>query len=140
MIVAEDTDLFFMAHITAGTSDQEEIKKITRLDTRILTPCEDLCMQVLGSSRHNGRATMYVSASLEEKIFQVRTMQELKSLVIKRHESNQPVIPLTDEIINKALKDYDYSIDHHYFHSGSSPAKTISYFARRALKRAARTL
>lgn len=131
---AENDELFFIAHVTTASSNENEIKEITGVSTRTLPPCEP-CVAVLDRSSHTGKATLYASASLDEDIFQLRNMRLLKQLY-RRGSEKLPVARLSVQNTKRALELFDSRMGAHDF-SKSSPSYAVSSFARTALVQAA---
>jgi hypothetical protein len=126
----EDQDLFFIGKFIAGTGNEQEIEQVTGIKTRTLPPCYD-CAVILDKSRHTSRATLYTSVSLDEDIFQIRTMRHLKKLH-KEQRENQPVGRISKEISKIALESYNSMVKSHDFTRGY-PSRFISSFARSSL-------
>jgi hypothetical protein len=132
VIQSEDKGLFFVAHIVAATTDIEEIAGVTRgLRLPTLPPCGN-CVPVLDKSPSTSRATLYVSAGLDENIFQVRNMRMLKNLYLRREESGVAVGRISVQNTALSLAYYNDRIAAHDFSNGL-PARAVSSFTRQAL-------
>jgi len=130
--------LHFIAFIVAASTDAEEIRGVTNLDTRTLCPCSE-CMPILLNSERTSRSTQYVSTGFspnsEFEIRNARRLRELYRTGSERFGNNVP--RLSGDIGKKEVEIFNSRIKNTEF-MGSKPSRIISAISRSSLIEAGR--
>lgn len=129
--------VFFIAHITIGTTDPDEIRSVTQMENRTLPPCEQ-CVQAVyrGGNPHTSNSTLAISAGIYEDILQVRTPRDL-DLLYKRgfEDTTEEQLGSLDLLSIAFAKNYYERKAKSYPSSGAHrPARIFSAIAAQALK------
>lgn len=143
----EFDQVFFLAHFITATTDRDEIRDVTKMDTKTLTPCS-ACTRVVDESPHIGKATLFISAGLDRDVFQVRNLRVLKQLQKEvtaqqaakprqlrklASEKKDPLRRFSEKEVKRALEFYDVRTRRHISRHGAA-SYGISSIARAALK------
>lgn len=124
--------VFFLAHVTIGTTDQKEIEAVTGTATPTLPPC-DLCTTAMFSSVHTSSATLVISAGMHENIVQVRTKRQLYEMYRTKFDPNTPVSELTLDSTRLALGYFDKNSRAFTHRGAAKPARLFSALTNSAL-------
>lgn len=130
--------LHFISFIVAASTDAEEIRGVTNLNTRTLCPCTE-CMAVLLNNESTSRSTQYVSTGFSPNSeFEIRNARRLRELYRTGGDKFGNNVPrLSGDIGKKAVKIFDSRIKNTEF-IGARPSRMISAISRSSLIEAGR--
>lgn len=130
--------LHFLAFIVAASTDSQEIRDITNLDTRTLPPCTE-CVPILLNHESTTRATQYVATGFSPNSeFEIRTARRLKELYrIGGDKFGNHTPRLSGDIGERAAEMFDSRMKNTQF-MGNRPSRIFSSISRAALIEAGR--
>lgn len=128
----------FIAFIVAASTDLQEIRDVTNLDTRTLPPCTE-CVPILLNNESTSRSTHYVSTGFSPNSeFEIRTARRLRELYRTGGDSFSTSVPhLSGDIGMRAVEMFDSRLKNTRITS-SRPSRIISAISRASLIEAGR--